>query len=130
MRSGTAPHGAHGTTGTWLGLFKPFPGAPGRLLVEASGRHTPEQRLLTAVLAEAIHTFQKYGFGRDRRSRRLFREAEQWLLSEDIDWPFSCENICCALGIDAAYLRSHLRRWRDDVTAMVTRSRRVDWRGM
>jgi hypothetical protein len=99
--------------------FKPFTAGPGRLLVASSNRHTPEQQLVAAVLVEAIHCFQRYRFGRDRRSRRLFGEAEGWLMSEATDWPFSCENICAVLGVDPEYLRGHLLFWRDKIDRML-----------
>ena len=95
------------------GLFAPSLASPGRPFVEPSGRRTPEQQLVAAVLLEAIHCFQRNCFGRDRRSRRLFREAEDWLMGEDANGTFSCANICEILGIDPAYLRCQLRRWQE-----------------
>lgn len=74
----------------------------------------PEKRLLLAVLEEAVVTFQRYSTDQGRRGRRLFREAEEWVSSDDICWPCSFRNICDALGLDAGYLRCGLRRWRDE----------------
>ncbi len=73
----------------------------------------PEKRLLLAVLEEAVVTFQRYVSDGGRRGRRLFREAEEWVVSEDAGWPCSFRNICDTLGLDPAYLRQGLRRWRD-----------------
>ena len=72
---------------------------------------TAEQRLLMAILADAIDCFQKNCCVNDHRSRRLFREAEQWMMSEDSD-PFTFEYICDVLGLNTAYLRRGLRCWQ------------------
>ena len=60
----------------------------------------PEKLLLLAVLEEAITTFQRHVADTGRRGRRLFHEAETWLLSEEREWPCSFHNICDALGLD------------------------------
>lgn len=72
----------------------------------------PERLLMLAVLEEAVGTYCKYVGARTRRAARLFREAETWCASDDTRWPYSFVNICHALGIDVAYLRSGLVRWR------------------
>jgi hypothetical protein len=71
----------------------------------------PEKRLLLAVLEEAVVTVQRYATDSGRRGSRLFREAEDWVHSDDVCWPCSFRNICDALGLDATYLRQGLRRW-------------------
>jgi len=73
----------------------------------------PEKRLMLAVLEEAVGTFQKNALSPHRRARRLFTDVEEWLGSEDRDWPFSFVNICQALGLEPHYLRAGLRRWRE-----------------
>ena len=72
----------------------------------------PEQKLMFAVLTDAIECFQKYIASTNRRSRNLFREAERWILSHEKDWPFSFEHICDALHLSPSYLRVGLLRWR------------------
>ena len=44
----------------------------------------PEKRLLLAVLEEAVVTFQRYVTDSGRRGRRLFREAEEWVGSDEL----------------------------------------------
>jgi hypothetical protein len=83
---------------------------------EAAGRSFPlngEQRLLLAVLEEAIGTFQRYAIASDRRGHALFADVAAWFASEDTQWMFSFVSICDAVGLDVAYVRSGLRRWRD-----------------
>jgi hypothetical protein len=79
---------------------------------------TPEQRLLAAVLADAINCFQRYAGTGMRRRRRESHEAEVWFMSEDKRWPFSFRNICDVLGLDAAHMRGGLLRWREQQGAL------------
>jgi hypothetical protein len=72
-----------------------------------------EKRLMLAVLGEALGDYQGGVDASDGPGERAFRDAEAWFESGEEDWPFSFVNICQALGIDADYVRSGLRRWRD-----------------
>jgi hypothetical protein len=77
----------------------------------------PEKRLMLAVLEDAVGTFQKYANARERTGQRLFEDVDEWFASDDAEWPYSFVNISHALGLDAAYLRSGLARWRDRQSA-------------
>jgi len=68
--------------------------------------------LMIAVLEDAIGCFQKQSWKRDRHSQRLGQEAEAWLFSDDLHWPFSFVNICTALGLQPEYVRRGLRQWQ------------------
>ena len=76
------------------------------------GRFNPEERLMFAVLTDAIECFQKYFRCDNPRLRRLSIEAELWFGSRRSDWPYSFEHICEGIGINAEYLRVGLTRWR------------------
>jgi hypothetical protein len=73
---------------------------------------SPEQRLMLAVLEDAVYTILKYAGKPGRNPRRLVREAEAWIARSEPSWPFSYENICAVLGIDADALRARLRRYQ------------------
>ena len=73
------------------------------------GGMTAERELMLAILADAIDCFWKYCDARDFRSARLFRDANQWLFSDDEEQTFSFLNLCEALGLDAAYVRRGIR---------------------
>ena len=73
----------------------------------------PEKRLMLAVLEDAVATFQRYVDARNRRGQRLFREAEEWVASDDTEWPFAFENICHTLDIEPDFLRRGLARWKE-----------------
>jgi hypothetical protein len=67
---------------------------------------------MMAVLDDAIASYQKYLLGTGRRARRLFRETELWIASNDMTSPFAFESICHALDLDPDYVRKGLRQWR------------------
>jgi len=81
-------------------------------VLKRKGAHEPERRLAIAVLQDAVDCFQKHLWARDRKARELFLEAEEWIVSGDRSWPFSFENICDLLQINAEYLRRGLLSWK------------------
>jgi hypothetical protein len=72
----------------------------------------PIKRLMLAVLEDAMRCYQTYADSRSRAHRRLFVEAEAWLMDRRADSVFSFATVCETLGIDPACLREGLRRWR------------------
>ena len=72
----------------------------------------PEQKLMLAVLDNAIACLQKYAFTRDRKAKVLFQEAEDWVQDTNSDWPFSFANVCETLGVAPDYLRQGLGQWK------------------
>jgi hypothetical protein len=94
-------------------LFEPDVVLPAQYFRVLRGRasYGGERRLIVAVLEDAINCFQKNLFARDNRGRRLFREAENWLMSADRELPFAFENICEFLSLDAECMRKGLCRW-------------------
>lgn len=71
-----------------------------------------EEKLMFAVLTDAIECFQKNFGANAPERRRLFIEAEAWISRQDSSWPYSFENICETLNIDPNYLRVGLMQWR------------------
>lgn len=68
----------------------------------------PEQRLMIAVVQEAMNCVEKYRCATDYRGRRLFGEVMHWFGAEETDWPYSFESICGVLGLDADAVRQRL----------------------
>jgi len=68
-----------------------------------------EQRLMLAVLADAINVLQSWRGGGSARKRLNFAEAAQWVNSPGTTHPFSFDSVCDALEIDPELLRSRLR---------------------
>jgi hypothetical protein len=72
----------------------------------------PIKRLMLAVLEDAMRCYQSCADSHNRAQRRLFIEAEAWLMDRKADGPFSFESVCETLGIEPSCLREGLRRWR------------------
>jgi hypothetical protein len=67
-----------------------------------------EQRLMLAVLVDAINVLQGWHRVGSARKRRAFAEAAQWVNSKGTCYPFSFDSICDALAINAEVLRARL----------------------
>ena len=72
-----------------------------------------EEALMLAVLDSAIECFQKYALAQRAREKRLFQEAEEWILEKNSDWFFSFENICETLELYPDYIRQGLLCWKE-----------------
>ena len=68
-----------------------------------------EQRLMLAVLVDAINVLQSWRGGSSARKRRNFAEAAQWVNTPGTSYPFSFDSVCDALEIESELLRSRLR---------------------
>jgi hypothetical protein len=77
----------------------------------------PEKRLMLAVLEDAVDCFQVYGTARSGRGKKLFNEAEAWIMMKRDDWIFSFVNVCQMLGFNPEYVRQGLRRWKQKTLA-------------
>jgi hypothetical protein len=94
-------------------LFQP-PSLLSAEYFEALRRKTilePEKRLMLAILEDAVDCFQNNVFAQSVKGRRLFQEAEKWIVDADGDWFFSFENVCETLELHPAYVRQGLLRW-------------------
>ena len=81
----------------------------------------PEEKLMFAVLSDAIECLTKYRDSRSYRHRALYRDARDWISSRDSAALFSFENICETLKIDPDYLRLGLLRWLEGPVAKTRR---------
>src|SRR5262249_28027598 len=81
---------------------------------DGAHRDDPEtqaiKRLMFAVLADAVRCLQTYP--QSCAGRRVFGEAEWWILDRNSDGPFTFHAICETLGIEPDRLRDGLRQWR------------------
>ena len=68
-----------------------------------------EQRLMLAVLADAINVLHSWQGGGSARKRCNFAKAAQWVNTPGTSYPFSFDSVCDALEIDSGLLRSRLR---------------------
>jgi len=82
---------------------------PGQRLAE------PEKRLAFAVLQTVLYDCRAAGLrgtnGRARvRNRQAYERAMDYVTSRDRTWPYSFENLCETIGVDAGSLRQRLVR--------------------
>jgi hypothetical protein len=67
-----------------------------------------EQRLMLAVLTDAINITAEYRVSPDRLKRDVFDEASAWIFCGGLTGPMSFDDVCDALGVNAEALRKRL----------------------
>lgn len=98
-------------TGGWISLDPADMG-----LIEAVYKKTireGEERLMLAVLENAVEYFQKYVLARKPSGKQRFQEAEEWFLEKDGEAFYSFENICETLGLHPDPIRKGLLVWKE-----------------
>lgn len=81
--------------------------------VRETSESSGEKRLMFAILDDAVHSLQSYRLSKNRARRDEYDAAKAWVEATDVDWPFSFENICDCLGLDAEFFRDRLVRSDD-----------------
>jgi hypothetical protein len=84
---------------------------------------SPYERLLFAILEDAIRCFQHNCTATKGPRRTLFRESEEWLFDSHGTAFLSCAMVCESVGINPVALRRYLREWRLAVKAGSTAPR-------
>ena len=79
------------------------------VVVTEAGLAAGERALMRAVLEDAIRCLVGE-LGPRRQRGALAAKAREWIEVADPRWPFSFENVCDGLGLDAANLRCRLLR--------------------
>ncbi len=85
---------------------------------DVSGGHrlTGEQRLMLALLADAINVYQQGVLSRNTRKRLLFIDAERWIMAASKSrHAFSFDTVCDALGINSLVLRRRMLAWKHQI---------------
>ncbi len=85
---------------------------------DVSGGHSlsGEQRLMLALLTDAINVYQKGVLSRRTQARRLYVDAERWILADNdsCGW-LSFATVCEALGIHVGLVRKRIITWKHAV---------------
>ena len=87
---------------------------PVQYLRKAGNRRIdPQRRLMVAVLQTVIDDCEgsrsRQSAGRPApRDGKAYTDARAYLASTDREWPFTFENLCDALGLDAGAFRRRL----------------------
>jgi hypothetical protein len=72
---------------------------------------TPAAKLMNAVLVQAVLDL-RYQHARHSWMRKLYREAHEWVKSDDRSYPFTFLNLCETLGYSPSAVRQSLLRVR------------------
>ena len=84
--------------------------------VSGSHRMTGEQRLMLALLADAINVYQQGVLSRNTRKRLLFIDAERWIMTAArCRHAFSFDMVRDALGINPSMLRRRMLVWKHEL---------------
>lgn len=79
----------------------------------------PVQRLLIAMLVDAVRSFQTRFEAKQSEKRQEFTEARWWIFSDKNDGPFSFRTVCEALDLDPKTIRKALSSWAEERVAGV-----------
>jgi len=71
-----------------------------------------EKLLMFAVLEDAVQDYMKYLSSSSKKGQQRFREAEDWINTQNKLGLFSFDNVCEALDIDPDYMRRGLHQWK------------------
>lgn len=69
---------------------------------------SPARELAASVVAQAALDIEKCRESQQGRKRRIYREAYNWVASDDRSWPYSFLNLCDTLGLSPGFLRARL----------------------
>jgi hypothetical protein len=78
--------------------------------IAARVRMSGEFRLMWAVFEDGLDCYLRYANHPSPQMQERFREAKEWIESNEEEWLFSFINICQAFQIEPGYLRNGLRR--------------------
>jgi len=82
----------------------------------------PEQRLMLAILEDALESFQQHCAAKHGKRKQLFKSVERWFFAPGSDWVFDFESICSVLGFEPDYVRKGLAQWKERNYQNVLRS--------
>jgi hypothetical protein len=80
-----------------------------RVTMAEAGPAAGERALMRAVLEDAIRCLAGE-VGPVRERPQLATEARAWIEGDDLQWPYSFENVCDHLGFDTDTLRTRILR--------------------
>jgi hypothetical protein len=106
------------------GLFEPNTILPVQFFtrLQRSSAWTGEQRLMAAILEDAVAVCSKANAPKASKARHVLRESLRWVRNNDRAWMFSFLRICETLDLDPAAIRRGIRvlRGEESPTARVT----------
>ena len=107
----------HGWTGLSGAETSPTSLLPSQFdrLWHGSGTTSPARELALEVILQAARDLRQFHGARSGKARRLYEDAQRWVRSRDVVWPFSFVNLCRALRLSPDGVRERLLRDPRDV---------------
>jgi hypothetical protein len=68
----------------------------------------PERALAKGVLHQAAKDLRRFRFANDIVGRELYMDAYNWVISDDIAWPYSFVKVCHLLGLSFEITRTEM----------------------
>jgi hypothetical protein len=98
------------------GLFEPHTILPVQFFtrLQRSAAWTGEQRLMAAILEDAVGVCTKPNAPKTSKARQVLRETLRWLRSNDRTWTFSFLRICEHLDLNPGAIRREIRILRGE----------------
>ena len=99
-------------------LFEPHTVLPEQHFtrLQRSSAWTGEQRLIAAILEDAVAVCRKPEVPKSSKARHILRETLRWLRSNDRRWTFSFLRICETLDLEPSAIRRGIRVLRGEET--------------
>lgn len=86
--------------------------------------HGPERGLLSALLFDGVQAYIHYSLSATRKERSRYAEAFNWITDTGLEYAFSFNNVCEALGLNPDYLRLGLANASTSLLVEAGKSRR------
>jgi len=98
------------------GLFEPNTILPVQYFtrLQRSAAWTGEQRLMAAILEDAVAVCSKRTVPKTSKARHVLRETLRWVRSNDRTWMFSYLRICETLDLEPTAIRRGIRILRGE----------------
>ena len=75
-------------------------------------KRPPAERLLLAILEEAIRSYVRTVDAKSGKARQLYASTRDWIAARDHSWLCSFESICETLDLEANRIRRALYAWK------------------
>jgi hypothetical protein len=105
------------------GLFEPHTVLPVQYFtrLQRSAAKSGEQRLMVAILEDAVAVCSRANAPKTSKGRQVLRETLRWIRSNDRTWMFSFLRVCDMLDLDASAIRRGIRIMRGEEAAPASR---------
>ena len=77
-------------------------------LMDIAENVAPEEALGVHVLRQAMHDLRRFHGRPDKIERELYRDALEWITTDDPNWPYSFVNVCKLLDVPPDAMRAEL----------------------